>query len=455
MGTHGSKTRRARRFGRALSWVAPVAGATVLMVTLLAGGQAAMAGNQGTFPMLFNPETATNFTNTFTNQATLSPECPNGIAGTPGSDPATKVLNTVLNQGATTFAAGSLVHYTYNDDAHTTAFGFTIQDCEVVYPPGFFGTVNPQNNFDPVTGVLTNPAFSKNVLDQGGTMVDGAALSGFSQPNGSIYYSWGPVPSEPAGSWICNFARDIKDNHGGGGNRKVTPTCFQVGGVTPRPTVSVGYADSFRPSESGTNTPSPWECAPSPTGCQAGVVDTNSNDVPVTFVGCDFIGATSPCDGQGFDGGGIMVDNPSSTQSMSVSAASVTIDGPGGNCVYTPWNSPITIPAVPANGSLILSETGSIASGVGSPCGDVTATPHDNFDTSEANDVTNPGGACVLSPTAVVPQISITVSIGGGSPMTYTYSDTNEILNTGGTDIGDCPPGTGGMSEVHDWSPLS
>lgn len=439
------KTGRARRFSRALGWIGPVAGATVLFVTVLSAGPAALAGNKGPFPMAFNPETAQGFTNTFTNPpAVLSPQCPNGISGTPGSDPANKILNTTLNNGATTFAVGSQVHYIYTDNPHGAAFGFTIQDCEVVYPPGFFTS----SDFDPTTGVLINPAFSKSVLDANGTMVDGAALTGISDPEGNIYYSW-TVQQEPAGSWICNFARDINTDHGGGGNRKVTPTCIQVGGVTPRPVVSVGYADSFRPTPP--NTPSPWACAPG--GCQAGVVNTNSHGVPITFVGCDIFGVSPSCDPLGFDGGGVEIDNPSATQSMVISAASVDIHGPGGDCLYTPWGS-VSPMTVPPNGSLVLSETGFNQTGFGSPCGDISETPNDNFDTSESNDVTNVGGSCVPGATPVIPQISVTASVGGSSAATFTYSDTHQVLNTGGVDIGNCPPGNG-TSEYQNWSALS
>jgi hypothetical protein len=422
----------------------------VLLLTLTASGPAAFAGNQGTFPMAFNPETAQGFTNTFTGPPTvLSPHCPNGIDATPGSFPASKVLNTVLNNGATTFNVGDQVHYTYTDNPHGTAFNFTIQDCEVVYPPGFFQT----SDFNPTTGVLINPAFTKSVLDKNGTMVDGAALSGISNPEGNIYFSWTVQPADP-GSWICNFARDIRDDHGGGGNRKVPPTCIQVGQPTPKPPVFVGYTDSFRPTPP--NTPSIWACLPGPV-CQPGVTNLNTHGVQITFIGCDIFGlpATVPpaCDTSGFDGGGIRIDNPSSTQSMVISGGMVNISGPAGNCLYAPWNSSFPV-TVPPNGTLVLSETGASQSGFGIVCGDTSETPNDNFDTSEANAVTNTGGSCVRETSPPVdPQISITASVGGSTPTNFSYSDTNQILNTGGIDQGACPPGAG-THEVQDWSAI-
>ena len=122
-----------------------------LVSTVAIGGQTALAGNGGTFPRAFHPETAAGFTNTFKPPTTvLSPMCPNGIVGTPGSDPATKVLNTALNTPSS-FLVGGTVHYTYSDNPHGSPFGFTIQDCEVVYPPNFFKA----SDFNPTTGVLT------------------------------------------------------------------------------------------------------------------------------------------------------------------------------------------------------------------------------------------------------------------------------------------------------------
>jgi hypothetical protein len=138
---------------------------------------------------------------------------------------------------------------------------------------------------------------------------------------------------------------------------------------------------------------------------------------------------------------------------MVISAASVDIHGPGGDCLYTPWGS-VSPMTVPPNGSLVLSETGFNQTGFGSPCGDISETPNDNFDTSESNDVTNVGGSCVPGATPVIPQISVTASVGGSSAATFTYSDTHQVLNTGGVDIGNCPPGNG-TSEYQNWSALS
>ncbi len=225
---NGCGHKRLGRVFRALATPA-IIGATCLAV-LGAGAQAASAGQgtKGGFPMSYSPDTVAPWTNTYTPPtSTLSPQCPNGLAGTPGSDPANLALNAPQNN-AMSFEAGGTVYFVYSDNPHGSAFGFTIQDCMVVYPESFFTS----SDFDPTTGVLTSNAFNKSSLDHAGTMIDGAALTGISSPEGQIYFGWTLPSTATTGSWVCSFARDIRTDHGGGGNRKVTPTCFQVGGVT-------------------------------------------------------------------------------------------------------------------------------------------------------------------------------------------------------------------------------
>ena len=260
-------------------------------------------------------------------------------------------------------------------------------------------------------------------------MIDGASLSGISNAKGKIYFNWTVQPTA-IGSWVCNFARDIRANHGGDGNRKVTPTCFQVG----RPNVFAGYADSFRPAGTGANTPSPWK-----------------GGAHITFVGCADPANVKACGGDnGFDAGALRIDNPSSTSTMTVqmSTAKVTI----GTCVYTPWTGSgllVTPPAnevVPAGGSLILTETGT--TGTASGCGDFVSTPHDNFDTSEADEV---GVVTPCTANPAQPTVDLTISLGSGPQTHYTYNDTARVLNTGGVDVGTC---LAPANETHNWSLL-
>ena len=425
-----------RRARRALTRSRVLGSALLLGSTLglvIVGASPASAGNGGPFPQAFHPETAPGFTNTFTPPtASLQPMCPNGIAGTPGSDPATKILNGgpanlgapgTLNTAAS-FTPGGTVHYVYTDDAHGAAANFTIQDCEVVYPAGFFQA----SDFDPTTGVLINPAFSKHVLDANGTMIDGASLSGISAPqnDNNIYYSWTSPTTIASGSWVCNFARDIRSNHGGGGNRKVAPTCYQVNQQVSPASLSLGYADSFR-STPGAITPTPWNGGTNPMGGT------------ITEVGCIDPTNITACNGdQGFDAGAIRIDNPN-TVSMTIDLTDSSVDiGP---CAYAPWAGSIT---VGGHDSVILTETG------GTPvagCGNVSATPHDNFDTSEANEATQ-GSSCQQS--GLIPQIHISIGFGGATPTTMNYTDSSQVLDTGGIDKGSCGLG----NETTGWTPL-
>lgn len=218
---HGSGRRVA---SRAVRLGVLVAGGTGLVLALSTATALAGPGS-GSYPQAYNPESAAGFTNTYTPPTdTLNPACPDGISGTPGSDPASVALNSALN-GASNFVAGDEIHYVYADNPHGAAFDFAIQTCQVTYPASFFSP----SDFD-ANGVLTGN-FSKSDLDSNGTPIDGAELDGISDPSSNIYFSW-TVPSGLApGTWVCNFARDIDDDHSGGGNRKATPTCVQVNTV--------------------------------------------------------------------------------------------------------------------------------------------------------------------------------------------------------------------------------
>lgn len=105
--------------------------AAALGATLLGTGLIAATADaaKGAFPKAFNAESAPGFTNTFTGPVgDLMPACPQAIAGTPGSEPATKVLNDALNTPAS-FAPGGTVHYIYDDNPHTNGgtANFTIR----------------------------------------------------------------------------------------------------------------------------------------------------------------------------------------------------------------------------------------------------------------------------------------------------------------------------------------
>lgn len=56
-----------------------------------------------------------------------------------------------------------------------------------------------------------------------------------------------------------------------------------------------------------------------------------------------------------------------------------------------------------------------------------------NFDTSDM-----PDGRVTCSPNGIKPIVHVTVKVGSSTPITYTYIDTTQILNTGGIDAAIC-----------------
>ena len=174
------------------------------------GATAASAANPGAF------SPATGGLNTYDTKSTLSANCPEGIAGTPGSDPADKKIV------SGTFTAGGTINYVYQDNPNDDSKNFNLEDCVVSYPASKF-TASDFN----ASGQLVN-AFSKADLTKDATELDKATLTGVTKSTGEIFYSWTSPGNLTAGDWVCNFARDTSTGHGGGGNRKVNPTCYQV-----------------------------------------------------------------------------------------------------------------------------------------------------------------------------------------------------------------------------------
>lgn len=422
--------RRVRRTRRDV--VAAVLGVALLGTTLVAASAEAA---KASFPMAFNRETAAGFTNTFNSKSALEPKCPEAIAGTPGSDPASKVLNAALNTPES-FLPGGTVHYTYRDNPHLNGGtqNFTIQDCVVAYLPGTF--VPGDFNSD---GVLINA--SKSQL-KGGTQIDGASLSAISSSVGNIYFSW-TSPDDGTlvpGSWVCNFARDIRNNHGGGGNRKVPPTCYQIpedDGPPPltnlTPEVWLAYADTLH-DPNVQFLPSPWE-----------------GDPGVVYLGCTQ--GDAAC-GPKFDGGAIRIDNQITNGPRTLLSAKVEIEATDGSrkCTFTPWTSYLP-EDVPAGGQMILTQTGTNGPPQAPPCDgrvDVILRPFTNFDTSEGpfDTLSPPFSNC--NPTLVKDPV-ITLTFSGG--MTVTVVDkgdaiTGSILNTGHVDRFACT----GQDEAAPWT---
>ena len=174
----------------------------------------------------------------------------------------------------------------------------------------------------------------------------------------------------------------------------------------PTLTLYLGYADGFRTAPH-TTPGSPWEGSPY-----------------TTFVGCPGDRCTNGV--SVYDGGALMISNPSSS-ALALSSARVVIGG----CTFSPWGSRTIPPAAGSTrGSLILTETVGPAPQTSqkSCVSGVAPTVGDDFDTSD----TAPGRCSQETRNdGLVPQISIVV---GGQ--TWTFTDKAQILNTGGKDRG-------------------
>ena len=148
--------------------------------------------------------------------------------------------------------------------------------------------------------------------------------------------------------------------------------------------VFVSYADDLR---GGPSLPSPWD-----------------GDNGVHFIGAGDI----------FDAGAIRIVNPS-RQPLRIDDVSVDV----GSAHYDLWGSyPIV---VDGKSSLIL-----------------TQTTEFDLDTSEPSVTT-------CDPTGEIPLVHIVV--GSRNPKTRTFTDSGQVLNTGGVDPGSCTL----ASEGHDW----
>ena len=148
--------------------------------------------------------------------------------------------------------------------------------------------------------------------------------------------------------------------------------------------VFVGYADGIR---GDSTVPSPWD-----------------GDEGVRFIG----------GGDAFDAGAIRIVNPS-RRPLTINDVSVEI----GSATYDLWG-PYPI-VVAGKSSLVL-----------------TQTVQYDFDTSEA-------AIATCEPSGDIPLVDIVV--GSRNPKTRTFTDTGQVLNTGGVDPGACS----GANEGHDW----
>lgn len=165
--------------------------------------------------------------------------------------------------------------------------------------------------------------------------------------------------------------------------------------------VYVGYADTLRANPN--NFPTPW--------------DGTSG---VTFDGC-----TGSC---AFDGGAVRIFNGTGA-TQTVNSITVTFD----TCTWDLWQKNVVLQP---GQQFIIAQTASGASG---GCDNHSGL----FDTSDIGpNNANWAGNCNQS--GVIPQINATID-----NVANTFTDSKQVLNTGGVDLAGCPSGS---NESQQWS---
>lgn len=166
--------------------------------------------------------------------------------------------------------------------------------------------------------------------------------------------------------------------------------------------VYVGYADTLRPDPA--NFPTPWSGSPN-----------------VIFDGC-----TTSCS---FDAGAVRIVN-NSTTAQTVDSISVTLS----TCTFAMWPNDTVLQV---GQQMIITQT---ASGAAGGCDNANGF----FDTSDVGPNGTTQSSC--NQDGVIPQVNLTID-----GVTSTLADTAQVINTGGVDKADCPPGS---NESEQWSPI-
>lgn len=177
----------------------------------------------------------------------------------------------------------------------------------------------------------------------------------------------------------------------------------------PLYSVFVGYADTLRGTPP--TFPTPW-----------------IGDPGVTFLGC------SPASSCIYDGGAVRIVN-NTAGPITVNAVAVHVS----SCTYALWSSSLPV-TLGLGGQVILAQT---ASGAADGC-----TSDGHMDTSDVG----PGGesyAGNCTPDGIIPTVDVTVD----GVMT-TYSDTGQVINTGGVDAFSCTPPPGPNDESTPWTSI-
>jgi RHS repeat-associated protein/uncharacterized repeat protein (TIGR01451 family) len=236
-----------------------------------------------------------------------------------------------------------------------------------------------------VNGSYENPPAS-NVSPFEGYPLVGAD----NRPNNAVHTTTVTVHFPAAGS----YPYEVDYTESGGPTLSLVLSTVSFTADTSGITAYVGYADGLRPG--GSVFPFPWNGSPN-----------------TLFVGCQ-----GSCQ---FDGGAVRLDN---TTGQPVTINSLTVDF-GPNCRFAIWPHDRVLPD---GQTAIFTQT---ISGASSGC------PADgSFDTSDAPFIT-------CSPTHIIPHITFTVD-----GQTHSFDDSNQVLNTKGVDLADCPGG----NESQPWS---
>lgn len=181
----------------------------------------------------------------------------------------------------------------------------------------------------------------------------------------------------------------------------VAATAAPASAAAPGIQVYVGYADTLRPNPA--NFPTPWSGSPG-----------------VVFAGC-----TVNCS---FDAGAVRIVN-NSTTAQTVNSIDVKLS----TCTFAMWPSNTVLQP---GQQLIITQT---ASGASDGCDNAAGF----FDTSDIGpNGEDWSGNCNQS--GVIPEIDATID-----NVANTFTDSKQVLNTGGVDLASCPSGS---NESQQWS---
>ena len=184
--------------------------------------------------------------------------------------------------------------------------------------------------------------------------------------------------------------------------------------------VFVGYADSDRAAAA--SFPTPW-------------ADTSNGSV--IFEGCQ---PTTKCS---YDGGALRLLNNSGA-AMTVNSVTLAYSA---SCVYDIWPHNVSLPS---GKQIIITQ---LTSGSANGCTNSATTGATGYGQMDGSDIGTNGApwASNCTQSGVIPQVALTVN-----GATSTFTDSGQVLNTGGTDSAYCPSNPDGTArnESTQWTPI-